>query len=101
MRDHFCAEDFIRTMDELEKAKRGRPLNGYEFKVVRSLIVDLLDVPGSVLQKEKGMIPLPDHDLVMQAARELAINDAPWMASGIDTRYVHENVFIDLAYKME
>ena len=100
VRDHFCAEDFIRTMYEFEKAKRGRPLSGYEFKVVRRLIVDLLDVPEAVLQREKGMIPLPDHNLVMQAARELAINDAPWVTSGIDTRYVHENVSIDLAYKM-
>ncbi|XP_074631582.1 sacsin-like [Acropora palmata] len=100
VRDHFSAKDFIRTMYEFEKAKRGRPLTQYEFKVIRRLIVDLLDVPEAVLQQEDGMIPLPDHDLVMQAARELAINDAPWVTSGIDTKYVHENVSIDLAYKM-
>ena len=100
VRDHFCAEDFIRTLYEFEKAKRGRPLNGYEFGVIRRLIVDLLDVPEAILQREKGMIPLPDHELVMQAAQKLAINDAPWVTSDIDTRYVHENVSIDLAYKM-
>ncbi|XP_067026066.1 sacsin-like isoform X2 [Acropora muricata] len=100
VRDHFCAKDFIRTMYEFEKAKRGRPLTQYEFKVITRLIVDLLDVPEAVLQQEDGMIPLPDHDLVMQAARELAINDAPWVTLGIDIRYVHENVSIDLAYKM-
>ena len=100
VRHHFCPEDFIRTMYEFEKAKRGKPLNGYEFRVIRRLIVDLLDVPEAVLQREDGMIPLPDHDLVMQAARKLAINDAPWVTSGVDTRYVHENVSIDLAYKM-
>ena len=100
VRDHFCAKDFIRTMYEFEKAKGSRPLTQYEFKVITRLIVDLLDVPEAVLQQENGMIPLPDHDLVMQAARELAINDAPWVTSGIDTGYVHENVSIDLAYKM-
>ncbi|XP_074631900.1 sacsin-like [Acropora palmata] len=100
VRHHFCPEDFIRTMHEFEKAKRGKPLNGYEFRVIRRLIVDLLDVPEAVLQREEGMIPLPDHDLVMQAARKLAINDAPWVTSGVDTKYVHENVSIDLAYKM-
>ena len=100
VRDHFCAEDFMRTMYEFEKAKRGRPLNRHEFKVMRSLIDELLGVPEPDLQRENGMIPLPGHDLVMHAARELAINDAPWVTSGNDTRYVHENVSIDLAHKM-
>ena len=100
VRDHFSAEDFIRTMYEFEKAKRGKPLNEYEFRVMGRLIVDLLDVSEEVLQREDGMIPLPDHDLVMQAARKLAINDAPWVTSGVDTKYVHENVSIDLAHRM-
>ena len=100
VRDHFCAEDFIRTMYEFEKAKRGRPLNRHEFKVTRSLIDEFLGVPEPVLQQQDGMIPLPDHNLVLQAARELAINDAPWVTSGIDTRYVHKDVAIDLAHRM-
>ena len=100
VRDHFCTEDFIRTLYEFEKAKRGTPLNKHEFKVTRSFIDELLGVPEPVLQREDGMIPLPDHDLVMQAAQELAINDAPWVTSGIDTRYVHKDVAIDLAHRM-
>ena len=100
VRDHFSTEDFILTMYEFKKAKRGRPLNRREFKVTRSLIDELLGVPEPVLQREDGMIPLPDHDLVLQAARELAINDAPWVTSGIDTRYVHKDVAIDLAHRM-
>ena len=100
VRDHFCAKDFIRTMYKFEKAKQGKPLNKREFKVTRSLIDELLGVPEPVLQREDGMIPLPDHNLVLQAARELAINDAPWVTSGIDTRYVHKDVAIDLAHRM-
>ena len=100
VRDHFCEEDFIRTLYEFEKAKRGRPLNRGEFKVTRSLIDELLGVPEPVLRREGGMIPLPDHNLVLQAARELAINDAPWVTSGIGTRYVHKDVPIDLAHRM-
>ncbi|XP_015762333.1 PREDICTED: sacsin-like [Acropora digitifera] len=100
VRDHFCAKDFIRTMYEFEKAKRGRPLHRREFKVIRCLIDELLGVPKRVLKREDGTIPLPDHHLVLQAARELAINDAPWVTSGIDTRYVHKDVAIDLAHRM-
>ena len=100
VRDHFSTEDFIRTLYDFKKAKRGKPLNRREFKVTRSLIDEFLGVSEAVLQWEDGMIPLPDHDLVLQAARELAINDAPWVTSGIDTRYVHKDVAIDLAHRM-
>ena len=100
VRDHFSTEDFIRTLYDFKKAKRGKPLNRREFKVTRSLIDELLRVPKRVLEREHGTIPLPDHHLVLQAARELAINDAPWVTSGIDTRYVHKDVAIDLAHRM-
>ncbi|XP_067026078.1 sacsin-like [Acropora muricata] len=100
VRDRFYAEDFIRTLYEFGKAKRGRKLNRGEFKVIRSLIDELLGVPEPVLQREDGMIPLPDHHLILQAARELAINDAPWVTSGIGTRYVHKDVAIDLAHRL-
>ncbi|XP_068729165.1 sacsin-like [Montipora capricornis] len=100
VRDYFNTEDFIATLYRLIKAKQGRPLGEDEFKVTKCLIEELLDAPDDVLQEENGMIPLPDDGLVMRAARDLSINDAPWVSSQVDTRYVHKHVPIDLAHKM-
>ena len=100
VRDYFNTEDFIGTLYDFRKAKQGRPLGEDEFKVTKCLIEELLDAPDDVLQGENGMIPLPDDCLVMQAARDLSINDAPWVSSQLDTRYVHKHVPIDLAHKM-
>ena len=100
VRQNFDTEDVVRTLYKLSKEKRGKPLSKTEFRVTRSLIEELLEAPGHALQAENGMIPLPDHNLVLYPAKELAINDAPWVTSRYGTSYVHEYVSIDLAYKI-
>ena len=100
VRDAFGSEDFVCTLYKLSKEKCGKSLSTLEFKVTRSLIEELLEAPESILQQEDGMIPLPDHNFILHPARQLAINDAPWVSSRFETAYVHEHVPIDLAYKM-
>lgn len=100
VRQNFDTEDVVRTLYKLSREKRGKPLSKTEFRVTRSLIEELLEAPGHALQAENGMIPLPDHNMVLYPAKELAINDAPWVTSKYGTSYVHEYVPIDLAYKI-
>ena len=100
VRESFDTKDIVYALYKLSREKHKNRLSATEFKVARSLIEELLEVPEGVLQKENGMIPLPDHNQVLHPAKELAINDAPWVTSLADTAYVHKHVPIDLAYKM-
>ena len=100
VRDTFSKEDIVRTLYKISEEKLWKPLTTEEFKVTRSLIDELLEVPESVLRKKNGLIPLPDHNLILHPAKELAINDAPWVTPRDHTAYVHKYVPIDLAYKM-
>ena len=100
VRDAFGSEDFVCTLYKLSKEMCGKPLSTLAFKVTRSLIEELLEAPENILKQEDGMIPLPDHNFILHPARQLAINDAPWVSSTFETAYVHEHVPIDLAYKM-
>ena len=100
VRATFETKDIVCALYKLSREKPKNSLSASEFKVARSLIEDLIEVPEEVLQKENGMIPLPDHNQVLHPAKELAINDAPWVTSPGDTPYVHKHVPIDLAYRM-
>jgi len=100
VKEHFSNEDVISTLHKLSQDKRGECLTKAEFKVTKSLIDELLEVPGHMLQKKWGKIPLPDHNLFLQPARELAINDAPWVKAKGGIKYVHKDVPIHLAYKL-
>ena len=100
VKDLFSPEDVIHTLYKLSKDKCGECLSTPEFKVTRSLIEELLEAPEHLLQMEKGRIPLPDHNLFLQPAEKLAINDAPWITARSGTAYVHEHLSIDFAYKL-
>ena len=100
VKDRFSTQDVIRTLFKLSSDKRGECLSAAEFKVTKSLIEELLEAPEHLLQMENGKIPLPDHNLFLQPAEKLAINDAPWIKARKGTAYVHEHVSIDLAYKL-
>ena len=100
VRDNFGPTDIISTLYKLNEASHNTPLSPVEFRVTRSLIEELLEAPEHVLNMENGNIPLPDHNLVLHPAKELAINDAPWVISTGDTAYVHEYVPIEFAYKL-
>ena len=100
VRDNFGPTDIIGTLYKLSEANHNTPLSAAEFRVTRSLIEELLEAPENVLKMENGNIPLPDHNLVLHPAKELAINDAPWVTSMGDTAYVHEYVPIEFAYKL-
>ena len=100
VRDCFVTSDIVSTLYKLSEDKHGTPLSPAEFRVTRSLIEELLEAPDIVLNVENGNIPLPDHNLVLHPAKELAINDAPWVTSMGNTAYVHEYVPIEFAYKL-
>ena len=100
VRERFDTNDIVCALYKLSREKHKNRLSATEFKVARSLIEELLEDTEGVLQKENGMIPLPDHNQVLHPAKELAINDAPWVTSRDDTAYVHKHVPIDLAYRM-
>ena len=100
VRDSFGPTDIISTLYKLSESSHDTPLSPAEFRVTRSLIEELLEAPEIVLTMENGNIPLPDHNLVLHPAKELAINDAPWVASMGNTAYVHEYVPIEFAYKL-
>ena len=100
VRDCFGPSDIVSTLYKFSEAKHGTPLSPAEFRVTRSLIEELLEAPDIVLKMENGNIPLPDHSLALHPAKELAINDAPWVSSMGNTAYVHEYVPIEFAYKL-
>ena len=100
IKEHFSTEDVVGTLHKLSEDKRGECLTTAEFKVTKSLIEELLEAPGHMLQKERGKIPLPDHNLLLQPAEKLAINDAPWVKAKGGIKYVHEDVPINLAHKL-
>ncbi|KAJ7369514.1 hypothetical protein OS493_038433 [Desmophyllum pertusum] len=100
VKDYFSTEDVIRTLYQLSEDKSGECLSTAEFKVTKSLIEELLETPEHLLQKENGKIPMPDLNLVLQPAKKLAINDAPWVKARGDTAYVHAHVPIHLAHKL-
>ena len=100
VKEHFSTEDVISTLYKLSEDKRGECLTTAEFKVTKSLIDELLEVPEHVLQKERGKIPLPDQNLYLQPAEELAINDAPWVKARGGIKYVHKDMSIALAHKL-
>ena len=100
IKENFCIEDVIHTLYKLSEDKCGKCLSEAEFKVSRSLLEELLEAPEHLLQRENGKIPLPDHNLFLQSAEKLAINDAPWVTARTGTAFVHKHVPIDLAYKL-
>ena len=100
VRDCFVTSDIVSTLYTLSEDKHGTPMSPAEFRVTRSLIEELLEAPDNLLKVENGNIPLPDHNLVLHPAKELAINDAPWVTSMGNTAYVHEYVPIEFAYKL-
>ena len=100
IKENFCIEDVIHTLYKLSEDKCGKCLSEAEFKVSRSLLEELLEAPEHLLQRENGKIPLPDHNLFLQSAEKLAINDAPWVTARTGTAFVHKHVSIDLAYKL-
>ena len=99
IKEHFSTKDVISALYELDEEKQGERLSTKEFKVAKSLIEEISEASEKSFETERGKIPLPDHNLFLQPAEKLAINDAPWVAamSGID--YVHKDLPIDLAHR--
>ncbi|XP_022789409.1 sacsin-like [Stylophora pistillata] len=100
VKEHFTTEEVISALYELDEEKRGKRLSTKEFKVSKSLLEEISEASDKSFEKERGKIPLPDHNLFLQPAEKLAINDAPWVVakSGID--YVHKDLSIDLAHRL-
>ena len=100
VKEHFSTKDVISALYELNEEKQEECLSTKEFKVAKSLIEEISEASEKSFETEKGKIPLPDHNLFLQPAEKLAINDAPWVAarSGID--YVHKDLPIHLAHRL-
>ena len=100
VKEHFSTKDVITALYELDEEKQGGSLSTKEFKVAKSLIEEISEVSDESFETERGKIPLPDHNLFLQPAEKLAINDAPWVAARSGTDYVHKDLSIDLAYRL-
>ena len=64
------------------------------------MIDEISEASEESLVTERGKIPLPDHNLILQPAEKLAINDAPWVAARSDIDHVHKDLSIDLAHRL-
>ena len=100
VKECFSTEDVISALYELDKEKQGERLSTKEFEVSKSLINKISEASEESFKTERGKIPLPDHNLSLQPAGKLAINDAPWVAARSDIDYVHKDLSIDLAHRL-
>ena len=100
IKEHFSTKEIISALYELNEEKQGERLSTKEFKVSKSLIDEISEASEESLVTERGKIPLPDHNLILQPAEKLAINDVPWVAARSDIDYVHKDLSIDLAHRL-
>ena len=100
VKEKFCSTDFIHALHNLKLEKNGNPLTNTEFKAVKCFLDELLEAEEDIIKDENGGIPLPDVFQVLHEAKELAINDAPWVRAMDDTSYVHPHISIDFAYQL-
>ena len=100
IKEHFSTKEVISALYELNEEKQGERLSTKEFKVSKSLIDEISEASEESLETERGKIPLPNHNLILQPAEKLAINDVPWVATRSDIDYVHKDLSIDLAHRL-
>ena len=100
VKEHFSTEEVISALYRLDEEKQGECLSTREFNVSKSLIEEISEASKESFETERGRIPLPDHNLILQPAEKLAINDAPWVAPRRGIDYVHKDLSIDLAHRL-
>ena len=100
VKEHFSTEEVISALYKLAEEKQGECLSTSEFKVSKSLIEEISEASEKSFETERGRIPLPDHNLILQPAEKLAIDDAPWVAPRSCIDYVHKDLSIDLAHRL-
>ena len=100
VRESFCGQDMVDALFVLEERKQGQPLTPKEFKTVKVFLEDIVLMDEDILNSYYGHLPLPDTNLVLTTAGDLAINDAPWMHKEEQTKYLHSDISPILAHKL-
>ena len=100
VRESFCGQDMVDALFVLEERKQGQPLTPQEFRTVKAFLEDIVLMDEEILNSYFGHLPLPDTDLVLTTAGDLAINDAPWMHHEQQTKCLHSDISPVLAHRL-
>ena len=100
VRESFCGQDMVEALFVLEERKQGQPLTAPEFRTVKAFLQEIVLMDEETLNSYFGHLPLPDSDLVLTTARDLAINDAPWMQKEKHTKCLHSDISPILAHRL-
>ena len=82
----FRPEKFVEVLFKMEAEKDGKSLTGSELRVVRCFLEELYG--KNIAAVQKGCVPMPDSENVLRPAKDLAIDDAPWMRTRNDIKCV-------------
>lgn len=105
VRDSFDVDDYLRVLCHLQSDVKGLLLSmdqlNFVVRVLEAISEHFLEktFPDDA---SRSTILVPDSYGVLQCARDLVYNDAPWMevSTLLDKKFVHPSVSNDLASKL-
>ena len=100
VRESFSGQDMVDALFVLEERKQGKPLTPQELRTVKAFLEDIALMEEEILNSYFGHLPLPDSNLVLTTAGDLAINDAPWMHQEEQRNYLHSDISPTLAHRL-
>lgn len=100
VRESFSGQDMVDALFVLEERKQGQALTLQEFRTVKSFLEEISLMDEEILNSYFGQLPFPNSDLVLTTAGDLAINDAPWMHQGMQTKCLHSDISPTLAHRL-
>ena len=97
MREQFEVEDFISTLQQIEKDFGVQKLDSGTLIVVCNLAAQLKEVLESngnrfTPEQMRSSIYLPNQKGIMRPVSELCIKDCPWISGGPGMQFVHSDI---------
>ncbi|XP_068753805.1 sacsin-like isoform X2 [Montipora capricornis] len=97
VRDVFCAQDFIDSLECMKRKFGKEALNGKSLLVAFHLATQLeksLEDPKVIIpiDKKRESIYLPNSDGVMQLVKDLCFEDGHWIAKGTNVQFVSPKI---------
>ena len=99
VRESFCSQDLVDKLFMFEETKQGKPLTPQEFRTVKTFLEEIVLMDDEVLDSYFGHLPLPDVNLVLTTAGDLAINDSPWIHHEEQMKCLHSDISPTLAHR--
>ena len=96
----FDANDFLDAINVLKESKGSTPLTDQELGVTVTFLNELGNVTDEFCKENSDRFYLPDHLKIFGKAGELTINNTPWLPNRGDSRDVHKDITLDLAFKL-